>query len=177
MDDWLLAILRELQASGFADLAGARASATIPVSDRLATKLVVARLPRSSPVRDVELRAAAGNTVVVGLRLARPAFLPRFEITVHIEQQPVLPESPTFVVRVGLPRGLAAIAGPALRIFDALPDGVRMRDDLVTIDLRAVLQRYDAEDILDYIDRLELTTVEGALLLRFDAHLGPPPGR
>jgi len=173
-DAWWAGLLREQQAAGFADLAGARASATIPVSDRLATKLIAARLPSSAAVRDIVLRARAGNTITVGLRLARPALLPRFEITVHIQQQPVLPESPTMVFRVGLPRALAALAGPALRIFDVLPPGVRMHDDLVTVDLPTLLQQYDAAGALDYLERLELTTVDGALLVRIDARLPPP---
>jgi hypothetical protein len=169
---WWARLLREQQADGFADLAGARASATIPVSDRLATRLMAARLPPSSAVREIELRAAAGNTITVGVR---PALFPRIEITLHVEQQPALPESPAFVFRVGLPRGLGALAGPALRIFDVLPEGVHLREDRLTVDLRPLLQRYDAADVLNYLERLELTTVDGALLLRIDARLPPPP--
>jgi len=172
---WLLELLRELRATGFADVAGAQASATIPISDRLATRLIAARLPPSSPVREIELRAAAGNMVTVAVRLAKPAFLPRFEIPVHIEQQPTLPEQPIFVFRVALPRGLAAVVGPALRIFDRLfellPAGIRLQDDRLIVDLRIVLQQYQAADILDYLDRLELTTVDRAILVRIDARL------
>jgi hypothetical protein len=171
----LIALLREQRATGFPDLAGARASATIPISDRLATRLIADELPRSSPVREIELRASAGNTITVALRMVGPAIFPRIEIPVHIEQQPSLPEAPTFVFRVALPRGLAAIAGPALRIFDFLPPGVRMQDDRLIVDLRTVLQRYEAAEALDYLDRLELTTVERAILVRIDARLAPPP--
>ena len=172
---WLADLLREQRATGFADFAGARASATIPISDRLATRLIAGRLPPSSAVREIELRAAAGNMVTVAVRLAKPAFLPRFEIPIHIEQQPSLPEQPIFVFRLALPRGLAAMAGPALRIFDRLfdllPAGVHLQDDRLIVDLRIVLQQYQAADVLDYLDRLELTTVDRAILVRIDARL------
>jgi hypothetical protein len=171
---WLLDLVREQRATGFADFAGARASATIPVSDRLATRLIAASLPDQSAVRDVEVRASAGNTITVSLRLARPAILPRLEIPLHIEQQPRLPDDPTFVFRVALPRGVTAVAGPALRIFDFLPPGVRMRDDRLIVDLRTVLQRYEAADTLAYVDHLELATVDRAILVRIDARLPPP---
>jgi hypothetical protein len=174
MDSWWLALLREQLAARFADFAGAHASATIPVSDRFATRIVSERLPPSSAVRDITVRASAGNVITVALRLAKPAFLPRFEIPIHIEAQPNLPDQPAFVFRVVLPRALAAMAGPALRIFDVLPPGLRMRDDRLIADLRVLLQQYQAAEALDYVERLELTTVEGAILLRIDARVPPP---
>ena len=53
---WLADLLREQRATGFADFAGAQASATIPISDRLATRLIAGRLSPSSPVREIDLR-------------------------------------------------------------------------------------------------------------------------
>jgi hypothetical protein len=170
---WLVDFLREQQATGFADFAGAHVSATVPISDRLATRLIADHLPPATPLRDIDLRASAGNMVTVALRLARPAILPRFEIPIYIEQQPRLPEQPVFVFRVALPVGLAAIAGPALRMFDFLPPGVRMQHDRLTIDLRIFLQQYQAAEALDFVDRLELTTVDRAILVRIDARVMP----
>jgi hypothetical protein len=170
---WLVDVLRQQQATGFADFAGAHASATVPVSDRLATRLIADHLPPSAPVRDVDLRASDGNVVTVALRLAKPAILPRFEIPIHIEQQPRLPEQPVFVFRVALPLGLSAIAGPALRVFELLPPGVRLQEGRLTVDLRALLQHYHVAEALDFVDRLELTTVDGAILVRIDARVMP----
>jgi hypothetical protein len=170
---WLVDFLQQQQAKGFADFAGAHASATVPVSDRLATRLIADQLPPSAPVRDIDLRASAGNMVTIALRLAKPAILPRFEIPIYIEQQPRLPEQPTFVFRVALPLGLSAIAGPALRAFEVLPPGMRLQDGRLTVDLRILLQQYQAADALDFVDRLELTTVDGAILVRIDARVMP----
>src|SRR5262249_34390740 len=113
------------------------------------------------------------NMMTVALRLAKPAILPRFEIPIHIEQQPRLPEQPTFVFRVALPLGLSAIAGPALRVFELLPPGVRLQDGRLTRELRTLLQRQPAADALDFVDRLELTTIDGAILVRIDARVMP----
>ena len=71
--------------------------------------------------------------------------------------------------------GQWAVAGPALRIFDRLfdllPAGVHLQDDRLIVDLRIVLQQYQAADVLDYLDRLELTTVDRVILVRIDARL------
>ena len=50
-----------------------------------------------------------------------------------------------------------------------------MQDDRLIVDLRTLLQRYEAAEALDYLDRLELTTVERAILVRIDARLPHPP--
>ena len=72
----LVALLHEQRLNRFRDSAGANAAFTLPVSDRLVTRLVNEQLPVDGPVREIDLEAQAGDLVLVRVKLTRPAFLP-----------------------------------------------------------------------------------------------------
>ena len=160
----LLHLLREQQASDFPDVAGARASVTLPLSDRLVSRLVSQSLPPSAPVRDVELRAQDGNRFSVRVRLTRPALMPPITVNLAIEQQPALPSSPVFAVRL-LSTGLFSFAGAAMRFFNVLPPGLRMDGDLIYVDVRTLLEQRGLAEYLRYLEHLEVTTEEGRFIL------------
>ena len=61
MEPWWLTLLREQHSTRFADLAGAHASFTIPVSDRLLNRLIADRLPPSSPISELHVHAEDGT--------------------------------------------------------------------------------------------------------------------
>ena len=165
MDEPLwVSLLREQRAAQFADIAGAHASITLPIDDRLLTRLVASRLPLSLPIKDLDLHAVAGNQIVVRLRLSRMSFLPPFTIRLAIERQPILPASPVLVLRI-VSDGLSALAGTALRLLEALPAGLRLEDNLLHVDLAALLARYGAGELLPHLTALELTTAEGRIIV------------
>ena len=164
IEPWWLTLLREQQAANFADLSGAHASFTIPVSDRLLSRIIADRLPKSSPVSELQLHAEDGNQMVVGVKLGRLAFLPPVRIRLTIEQQPDLPASPILVLRMVL-EGVAALAGPGLRFLEGLPPGVRLEQDRLHVDLAALLRHHDAEAALSSITALELTTTAGRVIV------------
>src|SRR5215218_10127989 len=172
IEPWWLSLLREQQSTDFGDLAGAQASFSIPASDRLLSRIIVERLPPSSPVSDLQLHAEDRNQIVVSVKLGRLAFLPPVRIRLTIEQQPDLPASPIVVLRMAL-EGVAALAGPALRFLEGLPPGVRLENDRLYIDLATVLRRYAAEAALSFITTLELTTVAGRVIVSGSLALPP----
>ena len=53
----VVALLRQQQASGFADIAGTQVTATIPVSERLINQIIAANLPPGGALRHAELHA------------------------------------------------------------------------------------------------------------------------
>ena len=161
-DPWWLALLREQQSTNFADLAGARASFTIPVTERLLNQIIADRLPRSGPISELQLHAEDGNQVTVSARLARLAFVPAVRVRFAIERQPDLPASPVLVLRI---EGKAALAGPVLRFLEVLPPGVRLEKDRLHVDLATVLAQYGAADALSYLTALEVTTVRGQVIV------------
>lgn len=171
-----MVLLREQQAAGFADVAGIRVSATLPVSDRLLTRVVLAQLPPAASISAFELRAHQGNRLTIRVRLARPSFLPPFTIPFTIERQPDLPQSPVFVLRMGSIGGLLALAGPVVRFFDVLPPGVQLQNDRVLVDVKTLLEQHGAELALTFLEQLEITTDEGRVVVFFRAAVPPVPG-
>ena len=164
IEPWWLTLLREQQTTNFTDLGGAHASFTIPVSDRLVSRVIAERLPPSSPVSELQLHAENGNQMVVSVKLGRLAFLPPVRIRLTIERQPDLPASPILVLRMVL-EGVAALAGPALRFLERLPPGVRLEHDRLHVDLATLLQHYGAASALSFVTALELTTAAGRVIV------------
>jgi hypothetical protein len=164
IDPLWLTLLREQQSTNFADLAGSNASFTIPVSDRLLSRIIAERLPPSSPVSELQLHAEDRNQMVVSVKLGRLSFLPPVRVRLTIEQQPGLPASPIVVLRMVI-EGVAALAGPLLRFLEGLPPGVRLEKDRLYIDLATLLRQYGAEAALSFITALELTTSAGRVIV------------
>ena len=164
MDAWWVTLLREQQSDGFPDLAGASATIVLPISDRLISRIVAARIPPTVPIREFELLAESGNTVTIRFRLSKPAFLPGAQLQLRIERQPELPASPTVVLAI-VSRGVASVALRALTFADVLPPGIHFDGKRFTVDLATVDGQRGA-GLLSYFTELEFTTVEGRLIVR-----------
>jgi hypothetical protein len=164
MDQRFVRLLARQQAAGFADLEGAHASITVPVSDRLVNELIAEWTPPSAPVRDVRVRSHADNRIAVQLRVGGASFLPPLSFTLQIDRQPELPSSPVLVLKLTT-GGLLAMAGPALRFLDALPPGIRVDHDRIHIDLGQLLERQGLGAAMRALEHLEITTAEGALVV------------
>ncbi|HXW08096.1 MAG TPA: hypothetical protein VD833_22895 [Vicinamibacterales bacterium] len=169
----LLQLLREQHAANFRDVAGASVTLTLPVSDRLVTRLVAEQLTPSSRLRHLDVRAEASNRFKVAVQLARPAFLPSLTIPFDIERQPALPASPVLVLRVASSASVMSFAGAALRLLDSLPPGITLDGNLVSLDLRLLAARYGRADVFEYLDSLALTTEPGRIVLSVRAALPP----
>ena len=167
-DPRLVRIFEQLRASRFADLAGARVSASIPVSERLLNELVVSAIPPSVPVRDVTIQPRRGDRFSVRARLARVDFLPPITITVAIERQPELPDSPLVLRLTSFP-GLITMIGAAFPIASKLPPGIRMDKDRVLVDLKTLAESQGYADLLTLVEKVRLTTDEGKLIVALEA--------
>ena len=168
----MLHLLREQQATGFPDVAGARASVTLPLSDRLVSRLAAQSLPPSAPINEIDLRAGNANRFSVRVRLTRPALLPPITVNVAIDRQPVLPSNPVLTLRL-LSTGLLSFAGAAARFFNVLPPGLRMDGDLIYVDLRTLLEQRQLAQHLNYLEHLEVTTEEGTFIVSLRGRLPP----
>lgn len=168
MTPWWLTLLSEQQREHFADIAGARVSVRLPLSERLLSRIVMAQLPLKSAIRTLEIHALAANEISVRVRLSTPALLPAFQIKLRIETQPKLPETPILILRLSS-RGLSAVAKPILRLLDALPPGIALNGDRLHVDLRALAKRAGAADALRYLSLLELSTEPGRLIATIEA--------
>ena len=169
----LLELLRRQRASGFSDVAGATASATIPISDRLVTTLVNEGIPPTAPVRELDLRAHDGNRFTVRVRLSRPAFMPPISVNLLIEQQPQLPENPLLILRLAS-GGLMSLAGSAIRFLNVLPPGISMDGDRIIVNLRMLLNERGVGEVLGCVEYLEVLAEEGRFVIDVRGSVPPP---
>jgi hypothetical protein len=162
----LLDLLQEQQAGGFPDVAGAEASATIPLSDRLVTRLALEGKPPTAPISDLDLRALEGNRFTARVKLTKPAWVPPMTVTLHIERQPRFPDDPVLILRLAGPGGLISLAGGAMKFLNVLPPGIRMDGDLVFVNLATLAASQGAGQYLEFVRSLELTTEPGRFVIR-----------
>jgi len=170
VDERLERLLRQQLGSGFADLRGAEAAITLPVSERLLNELVAEAVPASAPVRDLQIAPEAADRFSVRLRVGSSPLIPRLKIALSIDRQPELPMSPVLVLKVES-AGLMTLAGPMLRLLNALPAGIAVHDDRIHIDLRALADRRGLAPFLDYLTELRVNTVAGAVVLTLRGRL------
>jgi hypothetical protein len=169
----LLDLLREQQASGFPDVAGAEASATIPLSDRLVTRLALEGKPPTAPISELDLRALEGNRFTARVRLSKPAWVPPMTLTLHIERQPRFPEDPVLILRLAGPGGLLSLASGAMKFLNVLPPGVRMDGDLVFVNLATLAANNGGGEFLQFVKGLEVTTEAGRFVIRASGAVPP----
>lgn len=162
--EWIGRLFRQQLETGFADLRGAEAAFSVPVSERLLNDVLSHILPRYGAVRDLYVSPESGDRFQVRVSLASPSFLPAIRLRITIDAQPELPTPAVLVLR---PEriGLLTLAGPILRLMNALPDGVAVRDDRIYVDLRTMLERHRLAQYLEYVTELRITTVEGAVVV------------
>jgi hypothetical protein len=164
METWWLTLFHELQRSRFAEISGARASIRLPVSDQLINRVVAARLSSDGPVRSLALHALDGDRFVLRIRLAKPVFIPAFEIAFDIEQQPTLPDSPILTLRL-VSGGMWTLVVHAFQTFHGLPAWISARADCVAIDLAGLAGRYGAHPVLEVLDVLRVGTEAGRIVV------------
>ena len=136
----------------------------------MADELIVATgfRPDLDFVRELRIRPFAGNRFDVQVRLARPAFLPPINVTAVIERQAELPGAPAIVLRLSSLPGVMAFAGGAAAFFNVLPPGVRMEGERVHVDIAELARQHGYAEVLGFVRRLQVTTIEGAVVLEID---------
>jgi len=159
-------IVHLLRASRFRDLAGARASASVPVAEPLLNTFIAASLPPNAPVRTVTVHPEAADRLAVRI-VAKAALIPAITLKLAIESQPRLPDSPVLVLRMVTLGGLFGLASGA--IAGMLPPGVRFDGERILVDLAALASQRGHGEVFDYLKRLEVHTEQGRLVLQVDA--------
>src|SRR5688572_25675788 len=134
------------------------------------SRLVAERLTADVPIRDFDLSAHDGDLMRIRIRLAKPAFLPPIQIRLAIERQLELPTNPTLVLKVAS-QGVASLAAIALPFVDELPAGVQYTEGRFIINVRTILERQNAADVLNYLTEVKVTTAEHHVIVRARARL------
>ena len=166
MDPRLIGVIDRLRGSGFAEVKGARASLSIPIAEAILNELITAALPAGGPLRDLHVRPQAGNRLAVRARASRLDFLPPMTISLQIEGQPRLPDTPLVVRILSMP-GLLSVAGSMLSP-GSLPPGIRLERERVLVDVCRLLESKGFAEIVPLIERLQVSSEEGRLLIDVD---------
>ena len=161
-------LLSQLQSTNFRDIAGARISGVIPVSERLIDTLIASSLPPTAPVRQVQVRAVPGGRFSVRIT-PRAAFVPAITLKLEIVRQPELPTSPVLVLKMATMGGLMGFAMAALPIASFLPPGLRLDGEHILVDLHALAAQRGFADWLGYLRQLRVMTDTGVVIVEFEA--------
>jgi hypothetical protein len=162
--------LTNLESSRFRDLPGARAAAHIPVTRALVNRMTADAIKDSkAPVRAIDITPRAGDQFDALITLTWP-LVPPLNVRFVVEQQPQFPASPLLVLRWSFLGGLGALASRFLGSFKQLPEGVRLEDDRLVLDIPALAGRTPAWKALQYVRMLELHTVDDQMIV--DLELG-----
>ena len=142
-------------------LAGARASARIPISRTLLNRLVANALAgRDTPVKSVDVRPRAGDQFDAVVTVSWP-FVPALTASFAIEQQPAFPASPVLVLRWSFLGAVGAIASRLTKSFESkLPPGVHFDGDRLLLDLAVLAAGSPAAPYVGYVKALELHTLD-----------------
>ena len=167
----LATLLAELRATGFRDLAGARLSASVPVSAALLNRLIAGALAGSgAPVRSVDVQPRAGDQIDVVIKVTWP-FVPALTARLTIEQQPAFPASPRLTLRWSFLGAVGALGSRFVSSLARLPDGISLDADRLVVDIPAAAAQSPAAEFLPYVSALELHTVDDRLLIHLELDL------
>ncbi|MBA3887527.1 MAG: hypothetical protein H0X67_17620 [Acidobacteria bacterium] len=170
MDEWMSRLIAGLSDGQTGEVAGSRGAVDVSLSERLLNQAVTEKLPPGGAVQQLTLRFLPGQ-VRVTVRLARPRFVPPVTLPVTIERQADLPASPLLVLRVGMPPGLGLLVGLGANIFNALPPGLRLEGERLTVDLAFLLRQQNLDWLLRYARTLLVTFEEGRVRIQGSAAL------
>jgi hypothetical protein len=162
-------IIRQLQASRFHGLEGARVVATVPVAEGLINQLIAATLPPGAPVRSVAIQPEAGDRLSVRI-VPKAAMLPAVTLKLVIEEQPRLPESAVLVLRMATLGGLFGLASGA--ISGMLPPGVRLDGERIRVDLETIAVEHGQMALIQYVTGLSVHSEAGRVILKVEAGVG-----
>lgn len=175
MRELLDALFQQQRLAGFPALAGADATARVPVADRLLNQILAGALPPDGPVRSLVLHARAGDEVVADVRIEKGGFGVPVRLVFQIEQQPELPHRPVLVLRLRKAPLWMTMGGALIKMFGVLPPGIAVEGDRIFVNLASLAARHDTAGLFGRLTELRVTTIEGALVLLVRG--GIPPAR
>jgi hypothetical protein len=165
-------LLANLRSSGFRDLPGGLVSAHLPVTRALLNHVVGDAIKgTNAPVKAIDIVPRAGDRFDAMVTLTWP-LVPPLKVTFTIEQQPRFPASPQLVLRWSFLGAVGAFASRFLGSLKQLPEGVRVTDDHLVLDIPVLAGRTPAGEVLRYLKTLELHTIDDRVIV--DVELGVP---
>ncbi len=153
------AIFNRLSNNNFSELPGLRVDATIPVPERLANEVIEISIRGNKNIEYCRLSIGGQNRVLANIKT--PLWPWPIRLKLKLFREVDFSDSPK--VRAFLENHV--LLGKLGALFKALPDGIVLYEDQVSIDLGAFLQTPEQKRYLDLVKAVEIRTEESMVIL------------
>ena len=167
------AILERQRERRFADLAGSRVDATLPVRQALVDELVATAIARH-PEAELDARLLNGNRLEVRAGWRIFGFPARWRLPFIIDPHVNVAERPMLFLRLAESSAAWSAARRAIGGLGLLPSFLRISDQGVALDLRQLAQQRGYGDLLPIARALTFDGQDGILWMRVEAEVPRP---
>ncbi len=146
----------------------------LPLSDALVNQVLREQVEQIDEVELLEAHFEASNIARIRIKAKVPTGLfklrlPEKTLRLRIDPPAGLPGQP--VIRMHIMDGLSGLERSFLHLFDKLinkkfPEGVKLDDDLISVDLQTLLNKAGMGHLIAHVRRLSLDTEPGRIILR-----------
>jgi hypothetical protein len=152
-------ILFRLVNSGFLELAGLQADASIPLPESLVNEITGIALRGSRAIADCRLSIHNENRVAVSLRTQLWPW--PLHLRLRLERSVDLTDAPK--IRAKLENHV--LLGKIGAVLKALPEGISLKNNQVVIDVQTVLTAPEQRRLLKLVKSMEIHTEEAKVIL------------
>ncbi|MEW6404816.1 MAG: hypothetical protein AB1649_23715 [Chloroflexota bacterium] len=160
------AIFFRLVNSGFLELDGLRADASVPVPEYLINEMITAVLQGSKDITECQVMVGEENRVTVHLKT--PVWPWPLNLKLKLEPSVEFNGSP----KIGALLENNLLLGKLGSTFKALPEGISLKGNLVVIDLHAFISAPEQRRLLSLVKSAEIHTKEAKVIFNVKAKVG-----
>lgn len=152
-------IFRQLLETNFAELTGLTANASVPVPEQLVNELLEIQLAGSKKITWCRVSIEEQNRMDVHVKT--PLLPWTLDLKLKLFHVVELTGSPR--LRAFLENNL--LIGKIASSLNAFPEGIRMYDNQITVDLGKLLDSPEQRRLLELVKSMEIRTETGKLIL------------
>jgi hypothetical protein len=157
-------IFRQLLDTNFAELTGLTANASVPVPEQLINDLLEIQLAGNKKI--TSCRVSIGEQNRMSVYVKTPLIPWTLDLRLKLFHAVDLTGSPR--LRAFLENNL--LISKIASAFSAFPEGIRMYDNQITVDLGMLLDSPEQRRLLEWVKSMEIRTEPGKLIL--DVQIG-----
>ena len=152
------AIFQRLVDSNFSELKGLEVNASIPVPERLVNEIIAASLIGNKNLEYCRVSIGGQNRVTADIK--SPLWPWPFHLKLKLFREVDFSGSPK--VRAFLENNV--LLGKLCALFNALPQGILLYEDQISVDLGSFLQTPDQKRALQLVKAVEIRTETGTII-------------
>jgi hypothetical protein len=152
------AIFNRLSNNNFSELPGLKVDATIPVPERLANEVVETSIRGNKNIEYCRLSIGGQNRVNANIKV--PLWPWPISLKLKLFREVDFSDSPK--VRAFLENHV--LLGKLGALFKALPDGIVLYEDQVSVDVGSFLQTPEQKRYLRLVKAVEISTEDGLMI-------------